>query len=108
LGTDPVEETVCTFNHSGKTISLGQLLAGEVTANYGLSDIYAIVYDAKGNEVTRVVNRASQSGLMTLNFFKLISSEAWSAYTDGNHTVRIVAQLGTGERPTVYEGILVQ
>lgn len=106
LGTDPVEETVCTFNHSGESISLRQLLVGEVTANYGLSDIYAIVYDAKGNEVARVVNRASQSDLMTLNFFKLIPTEEWSVYADGNHTVRVVVQLGTGERPTVYEGKL--
>lgn len=106
LGTDPVEETVCTFNHSGQTISLRQLLVGEVTANYGISDLYAIVCDAKGNEVARVVNRASQSGLMTLNFFKLIPTEEWSVYADGNHTVRVVVQLGTGERPTVYEGKL--
>ena len=108
LGTDPVEETQVTFNHSGDTITLTQLISGEVTANYGLSDIYAIVKDASGKEVARAVQRAASAGIMTLNFGRTFNSADWESYTDGNHTVEVICQLGTGERPVIYTGTLAK
>ena len=107
-GADPIEETQCDFSHTGDTITLSQLNAGTVSANYGISDIYAIVLDAQGSEVLRVVKRADQAGLKELNFNKLITAEDWAPYTDGSYTVQIVCQLGTGERPTVYTGTLAK
>lgn len=107
-GADPIEDTQCDFSHTGDTITLSQLNAGTVSANYGISDIYAIVLDAQGSEVLRVVKRADQAGLKELNFNKLITAEDWAPYTDGSYTVQIVCQLGTGERPTVYTGTLAK
>ena len=81
-------------------------------ANYGISDIYAQVYDAKGNEVYKVASRASQAGQMERMFSKVGSNiYTWGSADDlkagGNYTVKIIVQLGTGERPTVWEGKLI-
>ena len=107
LGTDPVEETVCTFSHEGDTITPAQVNSGTVTANYGISDIYALVKDSSGNTVLSAVSRTNKP-TNTLNFFKKISTLWWEPYTDGNYTVEIVCQLGTGERLTLYTGKLVK
>lgn len=105
-GTDPVEDTECSFSHTGDTITAAQLNAGEVTANYSISDIYAIVRDAEGKEQYRIVKRAEIVGVEALNFNRLVTSSQLEPYADGNHTVDIVCQLGTGERLTVYTGTL--
>ena len=107
LGTDPIEETEVTFNHSGATITPDQVNTGVVTANYSVSDIYAHVKDSSGNIVLTVASRSTKP-TKELNFFRKVSSSEWSAYTDGNYTVEIVCQLGTGERPTIYTGKLVK
>ena len=106
-GTNPVEETQCDFNHSGETINAMQLNAGSVTSNYYLSDIYAIIRDADGNEQYRIVQRATKVGLTELNFNRLVTSAQLEPYADGNHTVQIICQLGTGERLDLYTGQLV-
>lgn len=107
-GTDPVEDTLVTFNHTGDTITLSQVLMGEIAANYGLSDIYAIVKDASGKEVARAVQRATSAGIMTMNFGRTFSTADWEAYTDGTYTLEVICQLGTGERPVVYTGTLTK
>ena len=105
-GTNPIEPTQVTFNHQGDTISLKELTAGTVVANYGISDIYAVVKDAQGKEVYRSAQRADAAGIMSLTFGRAIQSNQWSSYTDGNYTVEVICQLGTGERPVVYTGKL--
>ena len=107
LGTDPVEETQCEFNHTGETINATQLNAGSVTSNYYISDIYAIIRDSNGNEQHRIVQRAGKVGLTELNFNRLVTSSALEPFADGSHTVEIICQLGTGERLTLYTGQLV-
>ena len=110
-GADPIEDTVTSFSHSGDTITLSQLFNGTVTSNYGLSDIYAYFYDADGNEVCKIANHVPEAGYKELRFYK----QGGTVYTWGNPdelkpadgiTVKIVAQLATGERPTVWEGKL--
>lgn len=110
-GEDPIEDTVTTFSHSGDTISLSQLFNSTVKSNYGLSDIYAYFYDADGNEVCKIANHVPEAGYKELRFYK----QGGTVYTWGDpdklspadgYTVKIVAQLGTGERPTLWEGKL--
>lgn len=108
LGTDPVEPTEVTFSHSGATITPMELNGATVTANYGISDIYALVKDKEGNTVHSCVRRAGSAGVMELNFFKLVTPSEWEKYTGGEYTLEVVCQLGTGERPTVYTGQLVK
>lgn len=106
-GTDPVEDTECDFSHTGETITLNQLITGKVTANYGISDIYAILKDGTGNEVIRGVKRAEMGGMTSLDFVKAVDLTVWKAYTNGKYTVEVVCQLSTGERPTIYTGTLI-
>lgn len=108
LGTDPVEETQCSFSHTAETINAMQLNAGSVTSNYYLSDVYAIIRDADGNEQYRIVQRATKVGLTELNFNRLVTSAQLEPYADGSHTVEIICQLGTGERLSVYTGQLIK
>ncbi|MBO5868689.1 MAG: hypothetical protein J6Q54_07275, partial [Oscillospiraceae bacterium] len=117
LGTDPVEETVISYSHEGATISREQLFGSTVTANYEILDIYAVFTDAKGNEVCKIANRTQNPFTMVQSFDMDAQREGvpgfvrWgdldSVPTDGSVTVEIIAQLTTGERPTLWEGAYV-
>lgn len=108
-GTDPIEETVTTCSHSGETITVSQLFNTTIKSNYGLSDIYAYIYDSNGNEVCKIANHVVEGGDMELKFAKG-AAYVWGDYKELNaadgYTVQIVAQLATGERPTLWEGKL--
>jgi len=110
LGTDPIEETVCTFSHTGSTITVKELFSSKVTANYGIADIYAIVKDASGKETYRHAMRTQTGGNKELAFARTAANmEKWGTLdvSAGEFTVEIVVQLATGERPTVYTGKLI-
>ncbi|MBQ3075357.1 MAG: hypothetical protein IJC26_04745 [Clostridia bacterium] len=108
LGTDPVEETECTFGFTEDRITVEQLKTTPVTANYGISDVYVYVKDRDGKILFYKAARAPKAGLKTLDFSKTVYGATFDRYADGNHTVEVVCQLGTGERPTVYTGTLVK
>lgn len=123
-GEDPVEETEVSFSHNGQTITKDQLFASKITSNYAISDVYAIVSDSKGNEVYRHAVRAAWPCMMELAFTfdsqqSFPNAEAdkdcistWGTWdnikADESYTVKVIAQLGTGERPTLWEGKLAQ
>ena len=110
LGTDPVEETICTFSHTGSTLTVSELFSSQVNANYGIADLYAVVKDASGKEVYRHAMRAQVGGCKELAFTKIGGNvETWGTLdvSNGDFTVEVIAQLATGERPTVYTGKLV-
>ena len=131
LGEDPIEQTELTLSIGATqikgvitedearefksedaapdTISKTQLFNTKVTCNYGLSDIYCMVYDAAGNEVFKTVTRAGMAGRMELKFSKTPgNSYTWGSLEEldksGTYTAKIYIQLGTGERPVVWEG----
>ena len=108
LGTDPVEETVCTTNLTGETVTVQQLSNAVVTANYGISDIYIYVKNAEEEVLFYRVKRADIAGKMQMDFSDVVYDFTFGKYADGKHTVEVVCQLGTGERPTIYTGTLVQ
>ena len=110
LGTDPVEETECSFSYTGDTISVKDLFSGKVTANYGISDIYAVVKDASGNEVYRHAVRVKRADTEEQQLVRNAENVVkWGTLdvTNGEFTVEVIAQLSTGERPTLYTGKLV-
>ena len=113
LGTDPIEETEITYSHTGDTITLDQLWGSKVTCNYGLADMYAIIKDNEGNEVYKVAVRSVTFAQKIMQFSKTVSSNViWGSEEDldknKQYTVEIVAQIATGERPTLWSGALVQ
>lgn len=109
LGTDPVEETVCTFSHTDSTIAVKELFSSTVTSNYGISDVYAIVKNAEGEEIYRHAVRTKRSGMEELTVARHDGVDTWGEMniSQGDFTVEIVVQLSTGERPTVYTGKLI-
>ncbi|MBE6713214.1 MAG: hypothetical protein E7580_06820 [Ruminococcaceae bacterium] len=108
LGTDPCEATVCTFDYEGESISIETLRTTTVTTNYAISDLYAIVRDKDGKIVATKVERAERGSLRSADLSSVVFATSLSKYCDGSHTVEVVCQLGTGERPTLYKGILTK
>ena len=118
LGQDPLESSKTLFSHKADEITTTQLFSSSVESNYGISDIYAVVYDEDGNEVYRHAVRCTQANQKTLKLIrtqpeksKVPVVETWGTlgFTPGSDlTVKIQVQLSTGERPTIYEGTLVQ
>lgn len=110
-GADKIEKPTYTFSHSGDTITKEQLHSASVTSNYGMSDIYALVYDSNGNEIYKLACRASLAGMKEL-VFKESSFEidTWGTLDGLNakkdYTVKIIAQSSTGDRPVLWEGKL--
>jgi len=112
IGTDPIEETEVTFSHSEDSINKKQLFSAKVTSNYNISDVYVYVYDKAGNEVYKHVDRARVPSTRELQINKLVNlTHTWGDWEDlevgGDYTVKVEVMLGTGERPTVYEGKLI-
>ena len=117
---DPIEATTASFSYTGSDITKSQLFSGKVTANYGISDVYAIVTNGNGEEVYRHVARTDFEGngvRENVNGevkFELDLTETganvdfWGTFpTGGANTVEVVVQLATGERLTLYTGNLV-
>ncbi len=108
LGTDPCEATVCTFDYEGESIDIETLRTTPVVTNYAISDLYAIIKDADGKEVASRAVRAGRGSLRSEDLSSAVFAASLNKYCDGKHTVEVVCQLGTGERPTVYKGILTK
>ena len=99
-------------------ILLTALLKSKVTCNYALSDVYAVITDSKGNEVYRHAVRAAYPCILELDIMKTSPADdkdcvaVWGSLdtlsAEESYTVSIVAQVGTGERPTPWEGKLAQ
>ncbi len=106
LGTNTVEKSECTFSYSGKKITVQQLVDANVSANYHISDIYVIVKDKKGKEVVRQVKRATDCRLKGADLSDFVTGGPLNEYANGKHTVEVIVQLSTGERPTIYKGKL--
>ena len=112
-GADPIEETQVTFSHSGDTITLDQLFSSKITTNYYLFDIYAEILSSNGSEVCKIAVRSEAANTRELAFKKgAFAMDVWGSYDNlsakENYTVKVYAQLGTGERPVLWEGTLAQ
>lgn len=113
-GEDPIEETEVSTTHTGDTITMDQLFQLKVNANYYIMDLYAEFRNADGVEVYKIASRPIKAaGLKTFRFYKAGDNfECWGSEENliagQEYTVKIYAQLGTGERPVVWEGKLAQ
>jgi hypothetical protein len=106
LGEDPIEETQCSIDISGESISAEELCNGTVTANYYISDVYLDIIQKDGKVANTKVCRATYSGVRSIAINKSVFASALKNYTNGDYTVRITVQLGNGARPVIYEGKL--
>jgi len=112
LGEDPIEVPETTVSVEGDSITLGKLFETKVKSNYHIYDIYVEIYDAVGNEIVKVATHNRGASNYEIKFMRA----GEQAYVWGNldslaagkeYTAKIYAQLGTGERPDLWEGKLI-
>ena len=89
------------------------MFSTKVTSNYAISDTYAAVYNKDGVEVYKVAVRATVPSVyeMTITCDNANKdTTVWGTWDDvkSGYTVKIFTQLGTGERPILWEGKLVE
>ena len=111
-GENPIEIPVYTFHHEGDAIKLEEIYGKKVTSNYHIYDIYATVYDTAGNEVLKIGTHSDYASEYELAFMSestqaVIWGNIHSLRPDGDYTVKVSMQSGTGERPTLWEGKLI-
>jgi len=112
-GADPIESSKTEISHTGDTVSLNQINGITVTSNYGITDVYASIYNANGVEVYKIAVRSTTTSVKEVK----MAIEGFNVDLWGNkdslkpdtyeYTVKISAQLSTGERPVLWEGKLV-
>lgn len=108
LGTDPVEKGEVKLDTDKTELTLDELIGSTVTANYIISDIFVEFIGADGKTVETKAIRQGYGGILTVNLSKGIFAAGTKKYADGNHTVRISAQIGNGEKLPVWEGHLIK
>jgi hypothetical protein len=112
LGEDPIEVPETKYSHSGESIELSKLFNTKVTSNYHIYDVYAEIYDAAGNEVVKVATHNKGASTYELKIMRAgEQAYVWGNLdglkADKDYTVKVYCQLGTGERPTLWEGKLI-
>lgn len=118
-GADPIEETeyglqLDNKKFEGESITMDQIFKLRATSNYYIMDLYAEFRNANGVEVYKIASRPiKDAGVKEFRFYKSGDNfEAWGSEENivagQEYTVKIYMQLGTGERPTLWEGKLAQ
>ena len=114
MGTNAIEEPSVRCSHTSETITLDQLFNTRVTSNYHIYDIYCSIYNADGIEVAKVTTHNKSASQYELKFTdtgvqSLILGDLESLDPGKyEYTAKIYTQLGTGQRPTLWEGKLAQ
>ncbi|MBR2309139.1 MAG: hypothetical protein IKA47_01215 [Oscillospiraceae bacterium] len=105
-----IAETDRSYNTTVTTEDLtwAQLAEGTVRSNYGIADVYVMLYDESGKEIYKHAVRAGYGGNKNLAFEEegaMVTT--WGTKpAEGTYTARIEVQLATGERPIIYTGKL--
>ena len=113
-GADPIESSKTEIDYKDETISLNKIPNIKITSNYGITDAYVSVYNANGVEVYKIAVRSTTTSVKEV---KLLTEgynvDLWGKEdnlkpAEYEYTVKIYAQLSTGERPVLWEGKLVE
>lgn len=105
-----ISETDRSYNTSVTTDTLtwAQLAEGAVTSNYGIADVYVMLYDETGKEIYKHAVRAGYGGNKNLSFEEegAMVTTWGDKPAEGTYTAKLEVQLATGERPTIFNGKL--
>ena len=113
-GTDPIESSKTEIDYKDETISLNKIPNIKINSNYGITDAYVSIYNANGVEVYKIAVRSTTTSVKEV---KLVTEgyhvDIWGKEenlkpAEYEYTVKISAQLSTGERPVLWEGKLVE
>ena len=132
-GTDPIEITTAglkstsgtvyaegtiseedrTFKNTAtapESITMSEIYKLRATSNYYIMDLYAEFHNANGVEVYKLASRPiKDAGIKEFRFSQAGDGfECWGSEENlikgQEYTVKIYMQLGTGERPVLWEG----
>ena len=131
LGTNPIETTEVSLvkgsttyvkgtvaeadrsfqtTKTTKSLTWSNLMASNVTSNYGVVDVYIIIKDTLGNELYKHAVRTATAGNTNMPLEEsgeMVTTWQTKALTSGKtYNAEIVVQLSTGERPTIWNGQL--
>ncbi|MBR3837145.1 MAG: hypothetical protein IKJ74_03280 [Clostridia bacterium] len=109
LGTDPVEDSAASLDHTGDSITVEALYGSKLTANYPISDIFTVICDAEGKKVGSYTKRMRYHYTKEAEMKGSTLPESYLApyVQKGGHTIEIRVQLSTGVIVTAYSGALV-
>ena len=89
-------------------LTFSQVCSATATSNYGISDVYIVIYNERGQELYRHAVRSSSSGVPTLKMAaqgEQVTTWQYGKLVSGKtYTAQIQVQLYTGERPTIFSG----
>lgn len=106
LGTDPVEPGELTLTLP-KTVTPGEMIAGELCSNYPIAYFNITLTDDSGNTTYRKLIPAQGLNVSSIYLGKLIStSDINPLVQTGDQTLTVQARISTGELLTAYEGTL--
>ncbi len=106
-GKDPVEKGKVELNTDKTEVTLDEIIATTLTANYMISDVFIDFIGSDGKIVETKTIRTGYGGIMTIDLSKGIFAANTKKYADGNHSIRVSAQIGNGEKITAWEGKLL-
>ena len=113
-GADKIESSKTEINYKEDSITLEKLSDVKITSNYGITDAYVSVYNANGVEVYKLAVRSTTTSVKEVKLALMGGNvDIWGNAdnlkpAEYQYTVKIYAQLSTGERPTLWEGKLAQ
>ena len=106
LGTDPVEPGELTLALP-KTVTPGEMIAGELCSNYPISYFNVTLTDDSGNITYHKLIPAQGLNVSSIYLGKLINtSDINPLIQTGDQTLTVQARISTGELLTAYEGTL--
>ena len=105
---DPVEKAEVTYSHQGETVSLAQLANSVVKSNYSISHV--TLWVENDAEVFKTIVYHSSGGYAIMELPVDISKDRKELMelADGTHSITVQATVSTGQRFTLFQGMLVE
>ena len=113
LGTDPIEDPQWSYGVEGESATLKDITKAKLTCNYHIYDLYFEVYDKWGSQVFKVAahnkgpSQYEQKIGLSFTETNMVWGDKDNLVAGGEYTAKVYAQLGTGQRPTLWEGKLI-
>ena len=93
-----------------ENLTFSQLCGATIKSNYGISDVYIVIYNERGQELYRRAVRNSAVSRMSLALKENEGNVTVWQYAElelgKTYQAEIIVQCATGERPTIYSGQL--
>ena len=104
------EDRSVQITNQTENLTFSQLQAATLKSNYGISDVYVVLYNERGQEIYRYAVRnyavCRQTLALKENDGNVTIWQYAEPETGKTYQAQIIVQCATGERPTLYSGQL--